>query len=104
MWIAERTSHICCYRLGPTVITDEMHHVIESSIKTDRFLNGVWHVVGVESPHENCRVGFNEQAPTERGHTCVNEPGFMWRGEVSWFESCMKTVHLKIHKARANCC
>lgn len=39
--------------------------------------------MGVESPHDNSRVCFNEQAATERGHTSVNEPGFTWRGEVS---------------------
>lgn len=43
---------------------------------------------------------FNEQAPTERGHTCVNEPGFMWRSDVSP----MKIFHPQVHKARSNCC
>lgn len=37
-------------------------------------MNGVWHVVAAEC--------FNEQAPTERGHTCGNELCFMWRAEV----------------------
>lgn len=34
-----------------------------------------------ESPHDNSRVCFNEQAPTEGTHTCVNEPGFMLGGQ-----------------------
>lgn len=48
-------------------------------------LTDLWMEFGTVSPQDISAVRFNEQAPTERGHTCVNEPGSRWRHEVPRF-------------------